>query len=844
MFFLTLTLLKLMKKQTHWLCAALIFSFALSAAAQERPSDSLVQGEYIISEYGYTLGLQLTADGDGKFRAVVYADGLPGDGWNEGDFSILGTAVIKGSDITFTMTESRGSNTFGIDLPDSAEIKGKVTVEKAKEGQETKVPVKIELVSVAGMSDIPYGLYFEKQYRANKDSLIQGEYIISEYGYTLGLQLTAEGGGKFRAVVYADGLPGDGWKEGDFCVLGTAVLSGDDLALTMTETRGSNTFGIDLPSRANIKGKVTIEKPKAGQEAKVPVKIELISIGGMSDIPYGLYFEKLYREKPSQDTLIQGEYIISEYGYTLGMHLIAEGDGKFRAVAYADGLPGDGWKAGDFCVLGTAVLKGDEITFTMTETRGSNTFDIDLPSRAELTGKVTIEKPKEGQEAKVPVKIELVSVAGMSDIPYGLYLEKLYRENAPALGLPAAAAPAPALPKESTSRRDVLQNEAMRNDFLIQGEYLISEYGYTLGMHLIADSGGKFRVVAYADGLPGDGWSAGDFRLLGTAVVNGNDITFTLTDSRGNNTFGVDLPDRAEIKGKITIEQPQGGQGGGQGRGQGAGQFRNVPVKIELVSVAGMSDIPYGLYLEKQFRQSPTLGQEPPAGAVVLFDGSNLDWWLPGASMNEPPQRQGGQGAGRRNMNTLWAEAASKAFEKRPYKMHVEFMLSYMPQARGQARSNSGVYIDERYECQVLDSFGLEGENNECGGFYGMMKPKVNMCFPPLTWQTYDIDFTPAKWNGNNKTANARVTLKHNGVLIYDNIELPQHTPGRKDEGPEPLGVYLQGHGNKVQYRNIWIQYQDQPAAQAPAAEATTAGSEDQRRPRGNNERRGLGGRR
>ena len=388
--------------------------------------------------------------------------------------------------------------------------------------------------------------------------------------------------------------------------------------------------------------------------------------------------------------------------------------------------------------------------------------------------------------------------------------------------------------QEYTNRREVMQNESLRNDFTIQGEYLISEYGYTLGLHLIADGGGKFRVVAYMDGLPGDGWKAGDLRMLGTATVNGDDITFSLNETRGTDTgYGIPLPDQVEVKGKVIIERPQGGQGGGQGDGQRAGQFRGVPVKIEIVSVAGMADVPYGLFFEKQYRQSPTLGQEPPEGAVVLFNGTNLDWF-PGAKMNEPE----------RGPKTLWAEAASKPFEKRPYKMHVEFMLSYMPQAKGQARSNSGVYVDERYECQVLDSFGLEGENNECGGFYQMVKPKVNMCFPPLTWQTYDFDFTPAQWDGNNKTANARVSLKHNGVQIYDNIELPKHTPGRKDESPAPLGVYLQGHGNKVQYRNIWIQYQGEPTAQTPAAtaveETASAGSGDSenQRPRQRGQRR------
>ena len=385
--------------------------------------------------------------------------------------------------------------------------------------------------------------------------------------------------------------------------------------------------------------------------------------------------------------------------------------------------------------------------------------------------------------------------------------------------------------QEYTSRMEVVQNAELRQDFTIQGEYLTEVDGYKVGLHLIADGGGKFRVVAYPGGLPGDGWNAGQPRMLGTATVTGEEIAFNMTEGRGTATDqSIVMPEKVEAKGKVTIETPQRGQGStGQGGGtprQGAGQFRGNPVKIELPASGGMPAMTF----EKQNRRSPTLGQAAPAGAVVIFDGTNLDKFQPGARMNEPQQRAGGgdgnaqqrPGAG----NTLWAEAATTAFEKRPYKMHLEFMLSYMPQARGQARSNSGVYIDERYECQVLDSFGLEGLDNECGGFYQFSKPLVNMCFPPLTWQTYDFEFTPAKYNGDQKTANARITVVHNGVVIHKDLELPKNTPGRKNEGPEPLGVYLQGHGNKVQYRNIWVQYVDEPTAQVQPVQADTSAEE------------------
>ena len=125
----------------------------------------------------------------------------------------------------------------------------------------------------------------------------------------------------------------------------------------------------------------------------------------------------------------------------------------------------------------------------------------------------------------------------------------------------------------------------------------------------------------------------------------------------------------------------------------------------------------------------------------------------------------------------------------------------------GQGRGNSGVYLQARYELQVLDSYGLDGADNECGGIYKIARPSANMCLPPLEWQTYDISFRAARFDdAGNKTESARITVKHNGAIIHEDLELPKITGGAfaADES-KPGGLMLQDHGNPVRFRNIWV---------------------------------------
>lgn len=285
-------------------------------------------------------------------------------------------------------------------------------------------------------------------------------------------------------------------------------------------------------------------------------------------------------------------------------------------------------------------------------------------------------------------------------------------------------------------------------DFATQGEYVgQSEDGKEKwAAQVIAKGDGKFDVKMLKGGLPGDGWD-GKTAIMAKGVR---------TESK------TEVKDGDKVVGTIAD-----------------GVFTNADSK--------------GFPLKKVSRTSPTLGAKPPEGAEVLFGkpGDEANW------------------AGGKLVKLSDGEFLNMGIKSKKalgsFKAHCEFRLPWMPNSSGQGRGNSGFYLQDRYEVQILDSFGLKGENNECGGVYTLAKPSVNMCLPPMVWQTYDIEFTAAQFDGDKKVKPAVLTLKHNGVTIHDKVELKNSTGGGQPESAKPGPIQLQNHGDPLVFRNIWV---------------------------------------
>jgi pimeloyl-ACP methyl ester carboxylesterase len=142
------------------------------------------------------------------------------------------------------------------------------------------------------------------------------------------------------------------------------------------------------------------------------------------------------------------------------------------------------------------------------------------------------------------------------------------------------------------------------------------------------------------------------------------------------------------------------------------------------------------------------------------------------------------------------------------FRMHIEFNVNESHDDNAEANGNSGIYIQQRYELQILDSFGISAENYKdsyCGSLYRLKKPDQLVSKKPGKWQSYDIAFRAPVFNGTTKIHNARITVYQNGHLIHDDCDLTRKTGAGQPEAPTAKPIKLQGHHNQVRFRNFWI---------------------------------------
>ena len=191
----------------------------------------------------------------------------------------------------------------------------------------------------------------------------------------------------------------------------------------------------------------------------------------------------------------------------------------------------------------------------------------------------------------------------------------------------------------------------------------------------------------------------------------------------------------------------------------------------------------------------------PPSDAIVLFDGKDHSAWRSGKG--GPVQWNLVDGA-------MQVNGTGGIFTKEEFgdiQLHVEWASPSEVKGNSQGRGNSGVYLQGRYEIQVLDSYENKTSfKGQAGALYGYFPPLVNASRRPGEWQTYDIIFHAATSDADGKLIPGSMTVLHNGVLIQDHVAVTNSTTASPLRGPSKKGpLYLQDHGNPVRYRNIWV---------------------------------------
>jgi hypothetical protein len=324
--------------------------------------------------------------------------------------------------------------------------------------------------------------------------------------------------------------------------------------------------------------------------------------------------------------------------------------------------------------------------------------------------------------------------------------------NLPKLNLPLLAHPFVALLLAMSAPHCVAGDPAISDPAQVDeayqylGEYVGDWQGAAVGVQVSTRKGDvPFYAKLYPGGLPGAGWDGGEPRVF-TGSLAGSQLR--LTEKATSAQLDVHPP-------KLTLAD-----------GDSRAELRQVS------------------------RSSVTLGMAPPPGAIVLFDGHDVSKFK----------------SAKVTADGLLAAGAETVDPVGSCRIHLEFRTPYMPFSDDQKRGNSGVYIQRRYEVQILESFGQDAVFNGCAALYRQRKPNLNMALPPLVWQTYDIFFTAARFDdAGNRVSPAQISVIHNGVPVHYRTAIENKTGAGKPEGAEPLPLLLQDHSDPIVYRNVWL---------------------------------------
>lgn len=282
----------------------------------------------------------------------------------------------------------------------------------------------------------------------------------------------------------------------------------------------------------------------------------------------------------------------------------------------------------------------------------------------------------------------------------------------------------------------------------------------------IAYPDGRYQVVLYTQEWPKESEKT---RFEVPGQLKGDTVEFA---GQANDPKG--QPFGPQWQGSI-----KGGQLTATGTGEGGGEFK----------------------LAHLYRKSASLGMKPLPGATVLlpYDGKSPSSLA--AFDNNPTWKLLPEG--------IVEVTHGDLFSKQKFgdaQVHLEFCLPFMPSETGQGRANSGVYLQNRYEVQVLDSFGLVERDDDCAGVYHYGAPKMNACLPPTCWQTYDIIYRSARFDADCDTSEMPlITVYLNGALVQEGMIAPSPTPGGAAGNTKRGEFRLQDHLNPVHYRNAWI---------------------------------------